>query len=397
MKDERMIILTMLQEGKITTEEAYDLLEALALSQEASREGLADQWDEVKVRLERAGEVVEEQVEKAREKIEEGIHEVRVRLDAARDKAASGAAPIEGVEDVVISVERGFSQFAKELPEALGRLLNFTLGPFAGHTVEHVYEGQFGDGVEEATVLVETRNGSVKWETWDEPGYKVVVTSKVRAETEEAARERAANAVHWEATEEGFRLSAIDRSDISSSVAVMLPKSVRCKLDTETRNGSIRVNDLQLTAVDLRTVNGSIRLEDVDADEVRATTVNGGVRVRGAVKELHGETTNGSIDARLEERGHDGFVSQADWHLDTTNGSVRVAVPTGDDIGYSVNLRTVSGRVKVGLPGFIISDGVGTRRKVSWQSEGMADKPRRIDLSVETVHGSVVVNAADEE
>ncbi len=59
-----MIILTMLQEGKITTEEAYDLLEALALSQEASREGLADQWDEVKVRLERAGEVVEEQVEK---------------------------------------------------------------------------------------------------------------------------------------------------------------------------------------------------------------------------------------------------------------------------------------------------------------------------------------------
>ncbi len=119
------------------------------------------------------------------------------------------------------------------------------------------------------------------------------------------------------------------------------------------------MNDLQLTAVDLRTVNGSIRLEDVDADEVRATTVNGGVRVRGAVKELHGETTNGSIDARLEERGHNGFVSQADWHLDTTNGSVRVAVPTGDDIGYSVNLRTVSGRVKVGLPGFIISDGVG--------------------------------------
>ncbi len=77
---------------------------------------------------------------------------MRVRLDAARDKAASGAAPVEGVEDVVVSVDRGFSQFAKELPEALGGCSTSPFGPFAGHTVEQVYEGQFGDGVEEATV-----------------------------------------------------------------------------------------------------------------------------------------------------------------------------------------------------------------------------------------------------
>lgn len=391
-----MLILQMLQEGKITAEEAYDLLEALALSEQASRDGVSEVWDDVKSRVERAGKIVEEQAEKLREKISEGYEQARVRLESARDKAAAGAPPEDGIEAVVINVERGLAQFAKELPQALERLFSFNFGTGPGYTVENVYEGKFGEGVREATVAVETHNGSVRWETWDEPGYKVVVTSKVRAENEEAARERVAKSVEWHAGEAGFRLSTVDRPDVSSSVVVKLPKGVRCRVETVTRNGSIRASDLTLTVAELRTVNGSIRVDDVDADELRAATVNGGVRLQGAVKELRGETTNGSVDARLADRRRDGSTLHvADWELETTNGSVRVRVPQGADIGYNVNLKTVNGRIKAALPGFTTVAGRGAGRKVVWRSEGADSKPQRIALTVETVHGSITVEADD--
>lgn len=393
-----MLILQMLQEGKITPEEAHDLLEALALSEQASRDSGPDYWDDVKSRIERAGEMVEEQAEKFREKVEETIEEARARYEAARDKAASGGAPIEGVEDVVVTVERGLSQFAKEFPEAMRRLFSFTFGSFDARTVERVYEGAFGEGVQEAAVAVEARNGSVKWETWDQPGYKVIVTSKVRASDDAAARERVERFVHWQAADDGFRLSAADRSDISSSVTVLLPKTLRYKLESETRNGSIRAKGVRVTSGQLRTVNGGIRVEDVEAERLETVTVNGGVRLHGAVEDLRGETTNGSVEARLVGMRRDGgVVEQAHWELEATNGSIRVYVPHGPDIGYDVNLKTVTGRVKVELPGFVTVDGRGAGRDVSWRSEGMEDKPRRIGLTVGTVHGSIVVAAENEQ
>ncbi|MFO7265695.1 MAG: DUF4097 family beta strand repeat-containing protein [Bacillota bacterium] len=396
VKDERMLILQMLQEGKITAQEAYDLLEALALSEQASRDGVSEVWDEVKNRVERASKLVEEQAEKLREKITESYEQARERLQAAREKAAAGSAAVEGIEDVVISVERGLAQFAKELPQALERLLSLGLSIGPGHTVENVYEGSFGEGVQEARVAVQTHNGSVRWEAWDQPGYKVVVTSRVRAESEEAARERAARFVHWQAGDDGFRLSTEDRSDLSSSVTVWLPKSVRFRLETETRNGSVRAAGLSLTSAELRTLNGGIRLEDVEADELQAFTVNGGMRIEGAIGKLEGETTNGSIDARLSGKRRDGSVlPRAEWELETTNGSVRVRLPEGADIGYAVDLKTVNGRIRTALPGFETMSVRGAGRKVVWRSEGAESKPRRIELTAETVHGSIVVEVDD--
>src|SRR5690606_3617500 len=111
-------------------------------------------------------------------------------------------------------------------PEAIGRLFHFDFGPFTGYTVERTYEGTFGEDVAEgraeASAFVSTRNGSVTWETWDGPGYKVTVTSKVRAEDEDAAEERGAEASVWETPEAGFRLAAADRRGVSSSVRLLV-------------------------------------------------------------------------------------------------------------------------------------------------------------------------------
>lgn len=392
------MILTMLQEGKITADEAHDLLEALAFSEEASKDRAAEQWAEVKDRLERAGDVVEERLEKAREKIEEGIEEARVRLEAARDKAGTDPDhPIERLEDVVVTVERGISQFAKELPEAIARLVNFDFGQLAGHTVERVYEGVFAEGSSEATIAVTTRNGSVTVDTWDEPGYKVVVTSKVRGSDAAHAEEAASTATLWRETENGFRLTAGDRRGVSASVRVMVPAAVRYRLEAETRNGSIRARDLSLTSGQFSTANGSIRLDDVDARELHVTTANGSIRISGSVDTLRGTTAHGSIIVQMIDAGAGGrSFESADWTLQTSSGSIRARVPDEDGIGYQVNLKTANGRVRALLPGFVGETSGPLRRSLFGQTSGYETASRRMNVSARTANGSIIVTAGDE-
>lgn len=398
MKEERMLILSMLQEGKITAEEAHDLLEALVLGQEASNEQAAEQWADVKTRLERAGDVVEERLEQAREKIEERIEDVRVRIDAARDKAGTDPdSPIEGLADVVVNVERGLAQFAREFPEAIARLVNLDFGALDGHTVEQVYEGTFPEGVSEAAVSVSTRNGSVRWETWDEPGYRVIVKSKVRADDEASARTRAEEATLWEETESGFRLTAGDGRGIASSVRVLLPAGVRCHIDTKTRNGSIRARETTMKSGQFSTSNGSIRLEDVDAEDVQATTTNGSIRIAGVVETLRGTTTQGSIDVRLLEYGGDQRrMEQANWDLHTTNGSIRIRVPKGEDVGFHMDLQTVNGRLRTSVPGFTEAAPSRFRRSIVWEAPEYEHMPRRVAVTARTVNGSISLTAGEE-
>lgn len=398
MKEERMLILSMLQEGKITAEEAHDLLEALAFGQEASNEQAAEQWEEVKSRLERAGDVVEERLEQAREKIEERMEDVRVRIDAARDKAGHDPeSPIQGLEDVFVTVERGLAQFAKELPEAIGRLVSFDFGSFAGHTVEHVYEGTFHEGTTEAAVSVETRNGSVKWETWDEPGYRVVVTNKVRAEDKEQAELKAADATVWEKTDTGFHLKAGVGRGIASSVRVLLPVGVRCHIDTKTRNGSIRAREVAMNSGKFTTSNGSIRMEDVDAHDMQTTTTNGSIRIAGIVETLRGTTAQGSIEVRLPAYGdRERHIEQANWNLRTTNGSIRIRMPEAADVGFHMDLQTVNGRVRSSIPGLDAEVSGRHPRSVIWQSAGYEQKSRQVAVTASTVNGSISVTAGEE-
>lgn len=393
------MILTMLQEGKITADEAHDLLEALAFSEEASKDRTEEQWAEVKDRLERAGDVVEQRLEQAREKIEQRIEEARVRLDAARDRAGTDPDhPIEGLEDVVVTVERGFSQFAKELPDAIARLVNFDFGHLGGHTVERVFEGVFPRGLSEATITVSTRNGSVTWDTWDEPGYKVVVRSKVRAGDDVEAEARAGEATSWEHTGNGFRVTAGDGRGVSGSVRVILPASMRYRLEAETRNGSIRARELLLTSGQFSTANGSIRLENVDARDLNATTANGSIRISGVVDMLRGTTAHGSIVVNVTEpEAGARTLETADWNLKTGSGSIRARLPESDDIGYQVDLKTGNGRVRAMLPGFIGESTGPSRRSVTGKTSGYDSATRRVNVSARTANGSIVVTAGEDD
>lgn len=127
---------------------------------------------------------------------------------------------------------------------------------------------------------------------------------------------------------------AITISDLTGSATI------------ETTNGRIDTRNLTGT-LDLRTTNGAIRATGCDSDDVIARTTNGAV-------DLDFTQAPGSVEAK------------------STNGSISVRVP--DDVTYSVEARTVNGRVD--------TNDVGSDPKAERK------------ITAETVNGSITVKPA---
>src|SRR5690606_20214990 len=163
MKEERLLILTMLQEGKITAEEAAELLAALARTPETQKE---------KTLTERVAEVVE-RVEQAREQVEAKLEAARQRIEEARIRGErTGEDIIRGLEDVFVNVERGLSRVLNELPETVGRWFG-ALRLWPEHTVNQAYEGEFPAGPPEAAISAVPRCGPRRADAGGGPGRPV--------------------------------------------------------------------------------------------------------------------------------------------------------------------------------------------------------------------------------
>ncbi|OUM94421.1 MAG: hypothetical protein BAA04_00040 [Firmicutes bacterium ZCTH02-B6] len=372
------MILTMLQEGKITAEEAAELLEALSRTDETHKE---------KTVSDRVAEVVE-RVEQAREQVEEKLQAARQRIEEARVRGErTGEEIIQGLEDVFVNVERGLSRVLGELPDTVGRWFGvFRLWP--EHTVNQVYEGDFPAGLSEVDISVATRDGFIRIEGGDGPGYRVEVINHVRVDDADLAAKLAAEATRWEVTERGFRLVAADRRDVEASVKVVLPKGLSYRLECQTADGSVRCRSVQLTKARLTTADGSIRLNGVEVEELEATTADGSIRVSGAVARARCSTADGSIEARYVPARPDA-AGTVQWDLRTSDGRIRVSLPSGDDVGYQLDLETADGRVRAMIPG--VEQRVAGRHTLRAETPGFDEKRLRFTVRARTADGSILV------
>ena len=131
--------------------------------------------------------------------------------------------------------------------------------------------------------------------------------------------------------------------------------------------------------VDVWTVNGGLTVRDVAA-EVVARTTNGSVRAETRGGPVRARTTNGSIEARMSTVG-----DARDLEFETTNGSVRVEMPTS--LGAEVEMSTVNGRVETEFP-VTVSGRIDPRHLRATIGDGS----RRVRLK--SVNGSVTLRKA---
>lgn len=236
-----------------------------------------------------------------------------------------------------------------------------------------------------------TGNGHLELKAWDQPGYKANILVKARGANEAEARARAADAYHLRATETGFELETnrrYDWTDLAVNVTLYLPKDRLYRLETRSGNGHIRVEGVALVDGSANSGNGRLTFLGVSAGRLYAKSGNGSIEVDGDVADLEAHTGNGSIKVIPLGRNSESM------QLRTGNGSI--TVDTGRvsrETGLYVDLHTGMGSVAISRPDLVYERDdrqVGHKHLIA-KSQGYETAERRVVVRAKTGLGSIAV------
>ncbi len=282
------------------------------------------------------------------------------------------------------SFSSGLSSFIEELVE------RFTSAFSEGHRYEFPTEltGTFIG--EEIPLRIVTGNGRVEVRGWDQPGYKAEILVKARGDSEEEARRRAEDAYTVQADESGFVLETrrIEHRDIAVSVTLLVPRTLRYRLETRTGNGRITLEDAPLTEGRLVTGNGRVTVTDGRAESLTIRTGNGRIEVDGDVAELDCTTGNGAV--RIAPPG----TRSQQLRIATGNGSVRVEtdrIPA--ETGLKVHAASGMGSISLRRSDMVSDESVRTfgNKKLVARTQGYDRAAARVDVQARTGLGSITI------
>lgn len=449
--EERLFILRMVQEGKITADDAARLLEALDGGSKGSGEAGVNQADaasqkppeeadpiaRARQKAEELGRAARERADElgriAREKADELRREVRARAEQLRSE--KGALGPELGQRIAEDVEAGLRKGLGSLGNVTEWLRGFGWGGEVGpaFNLSREFEGEFGHlNGGPAAVELHTTNGAISVRPWDRPGYRVVAVQRVRGLNEAEAEQRAAEALEVQQEPGVLRIRAKEGRGMHIELQAWLPQHLAYDLQLRSTNGAVRASDLHTAQLEVATtngaihgqglrglrahlhgVNGGLHLDRMAFAESRLETVNGGIHCDGAARETICKTVNGGIHvtARAAERQASGpdadetgdavpgstpsgeaERNRCRYQLTTSNGGIHLDLSEIRGAQVRVQGHTHHGRVRSDggdLNLKILEARVGFQRFEA-TSDGVPGGPA-VDVEVETTNGSIAL------
>jgi hypothetical protein len=357
MENERMLILQMVAEKKITAAEAVELLKALEPSSK-TRAGWIPEMP-TPPRPPRPPEMPEppEPPRYAGERLSEDI-------------ASRIGSLVEGL------------------------ISNFGFGFGDGFKFEETVEGTFDAGDFAPEIDFKTSNGRVAVEGWNQPGYMVKLIKRVKAPSEQEAMARAKDLARVE--RDGGKLSIRFNQPQQSTIfggcglaiIAFLPKDRTYRFLLQTANGRVEMKDLKGTTVDATTSNGVVKMDTVEAERVETRTSNGKVMLKTSARDVKAHSSNGRITIIPV-----GTAGDTHYDLHTSNGSVKVQTGKPNGIGFSFDLRTTNGKINVEEAGleYETNEKHHGMRRVKARSKGFDSASCKISVAAHTSNGSISV------
>jgi len=137
---------------------------------------------------------------------------------------------------------------------------------------------------DEVQIRIVTGSGRVVIQAWDGQGYQASIVAKASGANEEEARAKAASAYTVKADATGFDLEAKrwDWGGTAVHVVLLVPKGKTYRVEARTGNGAIEVEGLAMSDTKLDTGNGSIHVSPTGSQPqmLRLRTGNGSIAVR---------------------------------------------------------------------------------------------------------------------
>lgn len=319
MKEERLLILSMLEEGKITVEEATQLLEALEEKGESNYSSSSKSKDK----------------EQRDDKNKKFTHMT--------------------FEEIGLDIGNAISNMIDSLKD-IGGSFGFNIN---SETVTLDFEEDLS-AIENPILDLKAVNGYINLNTWQKDHFSIKLTAQYK------------NGLINEHTEfykfytEGDRLvfAPTLSKDISIKLDVFIPNKKYKEIILNTTNGKIQINDINFVKLNCITTNGSINANKIAGEEVYLSTRNGRIEALDISSEVidlstsngrivcnHGDinkatnvklsTSNGSITSNIND-----LVKGAYFDLDTSMGSVTLDLPNmvsiNKDQGFSGNRRIIA-------------------------------------------------------
>ncbi|MDB4894027.1 MAG: hypothetical protein JWN15_289 [Firmicutes bacterium] len=322
-QEERLMILQMVADKKITASEAAELLKALD----------GGRPDDGVARVAAAGTTGPGPV----------AEPAAVTQPQPPGPGAVLPPPADAGPHRVTNFGGGLGSFIEDVVERVTSAVAGVVEP--PHEFTSVFSGKFA--ASDIPLRIITGNGRVEVRTWDQPGYQALVLVKARGNTEAEARNRARDAFTVKANEQGFELEArrMEFGDLAVHVTLNVPIDRRYRVEARTGNGHVDLEGLSLSDGRIHTGNGRVTCRGGQSDDLTIRSGNGSVEVETDSANLKAETGNGSLD--ITPTG----ARPQSLRLSSGMGSVRISSRRmGPGAGFKVEAHTGMGGVSVGLP-----------------------------------------------
>jgi DUF4097 and DUF4098 domain-containing protein YvlB len=368
MKEEKVRILKMVEEGKLKVDEAITLLDE----------------------LEKAQQTMEQKQEQIVNELSTAVNfEEAKKEDPFQMKYQSTK---EKIFDFVDTTLKKIKDFDFDL--------NF------GQSVEISHIFHQGD-VDLKDINIDVANGSVKIAAWDQSDVRIECQAKVfRVENSDQARQNFLRDVTFSVENQKLRFMTQQKwMKVESTIYV--PKSQYERVRIRMFNGAVSGEDIKVDDFRVKTANGKINLDRINGNKAEVETANGKIKIISSLfNELEAETINGGIklDGDFQKVGLQSFNGNICYKITgnrteliqakATTGGIDLFVPEG---------MAINGELKTNLGGFnVLLVGVQVleeksemiQKSLRFQSVNHPDKMAKIYADTKT--GSITINKSQE-
>ncbi|MDQ0233483.1 DUF4097 family beta strand repeat-containing protein [Metabacillus malikii] len=299
MKEQRQRILKLVEEGKLSAEEALTLIEALESDEKAKNE----KYQEISSKV-------------------YGDKEYEEKAKQFQEKQSSiGTKLMDWVDTAVKKVKE------MDLDLNFGKSID----------IQHIYQLQEANFTD---IDINIPNGSVNLQPWSEQDVRIECDAKLyRAENTEQAKNQFIHEV--ECLIEGNRLILhTDKKTMKINVRLFVPEQKYEQIKIKLFNGPIRGEDLQVENVKAKTANGVVSFSAVTAKNGEFETASGQIKLTNSHYEtIEAESITGLIQ-------FNGTATKLD--AQSFNGNLQLTVT--DSESETIYAKTTTGNIDISVP-----------------------------------------------
>jgi len=401
MGEEKMMILKMLEEGKIDAAEASKLLGTVGDA--PSKPKRAQKSEKQTYEKDQSGHTYEKECDR-----HPGNNQNAPQGDFTRDLSKKFETFARDMEPKLQSFTKGVASAADTVADKISKTIgNTASAPYAreaskppkpgyANTTERVFEYVVAAGYNELSLAGLNGDVTIQGYNGDKISAKIYYRAKKGAASIDIMRLGNKYFLNYEEDEfdkvciDAYVPSGMfDSMTISTTNGALNVSAVSpANINIDNLNGATALKGVASENIKADCNNGALKLEDIKAANAEIESSNGNITALGAdIKNLRLAALNGQINMNIA--GFDAYDDYI-WALETSNAKMTLNMPSRPDYGYHIKAHATFSNIKIGLTGlnYIINDSAFAEAKsVHYDSAA-----KQIRLSLETSNAPLVIN-----